>query len=647
MKNISIKLKLLIIIFCSMAVVSFIVFGFSIKSIYDLSNEKIKSYRIESYHNKELELKNYVTLAKETVNTFYKKIDKEKIKSNEKINQLKEEALNTIHDMRYANNNYFWINDSNAKMIMHSIKPELNGKDLSSTKDPAGKTVFVEMAKVANKNINGGTIDYQWAKAGKDTPQPKLSYVMKFEPWDWIIGTGIYVDEIEDNILKMEEKTLDDILLLMFQIFVGYSIALVVIIFVSLQVTKKIILTPLTNFQNGLLDFFQYLNREKDTIEILENTSKDELGIMTSIVNENILKTQSGIDEDRKFIDETIHVLSEFKQGDLSQRISTHVNNPALTELKKVLDSMGEHMEENINNVLKILEEYANYNYINKVQDSNVKNHLLRLSQGVNSLGDSITNMLIENKKVGTTLNNSSQTLLNNVTVLNDASNNAAASLEETAAALEEITSTIVSNTENVSNMALFANKVVTSVNEGNAQAQETAQSMVEINEQVNAITDAITIIDQIAFQTNILSLNAAVEAATAGEAGKGFAVVAQEVRNLASRSAEAAKEIKNLVENANAKTNSGKEISNNMIQGYTILNDNIGKTIELIKQVEIASKEQQSGIEQINTAVADQDRQTQKIASASGQTYDIATQTSEISNEIVRNVDSKKFNEK
>ena len=365
---------------------------------------------------------------------------------------------------------------------------------------------------------------------------------------------------------------------------------------------------------------------------------------MAKVVNKNIITTKKGIEEDRKLIDETIVVLGEFEQGDLCQRVTANTSNPALKELTTLLNKMGANIEENIENVLDVLEQYSNYNYLNKVETNGIKEHLLKLANGVNSLGDSITSMLNENNKVGNSLNDSSTVLLNNVHILNDASNEAAASLEQTAAALEEITSAIISNTHSVGEMAEFANKVIVSVEEGNRLANQTTKSMEEINSQVTAINEAITVIDQIAFQTNILSLNAAVEAATAGEAGRGFAVVAQEVRNLAGRSAEAAREIKNLVENANEKTNDGKIISDKMINGYVALNQNINKTIELINQVAAASKEQKSGIEQINDAVAQQDRQTQKIASAATQTYEIATQTSNISKEIVEKVNEKEF---
>ncbi|MFY4818647.1 methyl-accepting chemotaxis protein, partial [Aliarcobacter butzleri] len=199
-------------------------------------------------------------------------------------------------------------------------------------------------------------------------------------------------------------------------------------------------------------------------------------------------------------------------------------------------------------------------------------------------------------------------------------------------------------NTQNIAQMAKLSTEVTASASQGEKLANETTVAMDEINNQVNLINEAIGVIDNIAFQTNILSLNAAVEAATAGEAGKGFAVVAGEVRNLASRSAEAAREIKTIVENATSKANQGKSIATNMIEGYKELNQNISQTISLISDIQNASKEQLLGIEQINDAVTQLDRQTQQNAMIASQTHDVALITDEISKLIVNDADSKEF---
>ncbi|WP_419677855.1 methyl-accepting chemotaxis protein [Aliarcobacter lanthieri] len=448
------------------------------------------------------------------------------------------------------------------------------------------------------------------------------------------------IDEINHSALELRDEAYSSLNIGLIEIAV---VSILVFISFSILISNSIV-NSINQFKNGLLGFFGYLNLEQKDVMLLNDTAKDEFGEMAKIVNANITKTKKGIEEDRRLIDETIEVLGEFEQGDLCQRLNQSVNNPVLMELKSVLNKMADNLEHNIDNVLNILEQYSTYNYLNKIDQKGLKEHLLKLATGVNHLGDSITQMLIDNKSNGLTLDKSSNLLLANVDKLNLSSNEAAASLEETAAALEEITSNIRNNTESIQKMANFSKNVTNSANSGEELANQTNLSMDEINAQVAAISEAIGVIDNIAFQTNILSLNAAVEAATAGEAGKGFAVVAQEVRNLASRSAEAAKEIKDIVELATRKANDGKNIANSMIEGYKDLNNSISQTMNLISDIQNASNEQLLGIEQINDAVNQLDQQTQQNAMVASQAHDIAILTDDIAKLIVTDVDNKDF---
>ncbi len=452
-----------------------------------------------------------------------------------------------------------------------------------------------------------------------------------------------FFTEASYKVVEAQESETDSLIDLSLTTFIIIAALSVVVAIFFTIILGRTINNSINNFHDGLLGFFKYLNREQKDIELLDTSAKDEIALIAVEVNKNIANSQALIEKDEALIADVKRVVEAVKSGDISKKIEKSTHNQSLEELKTIFNEMiqviAENISNDINEVEKALKEYQNLNFKHRITRAtgNTVN-------GLNTLANIINEMLVENKSNGLTLQQSSSELLSNVDTINRSSNEAAASIEETAAALEEITSNIASNTQNVIAMATNANELKQSANEGETLASQTTVAMDSINEQVTAINDAISIIDQISFQTNILSLNAAVEAATAGEAGKGFAVVAQEVRNLASRSAEAAKEIKSLVENATLKANDGKSISDKMIKGYVGLNENITKTLSLIDGVESASKEQQMGIEQINSAVTLLDRQTQQNASVANQAKDIADQTQYIADTIVKDANEKEF---
>jgi methyl-accepting chemotaxis protein len=433
------------------------------------------------------------------------------------------------------------------------------------------------------------------------------------------------------------------------QFIILETIILLFLIIGYLIFLTKNITTSMKEFKIGLDSFFQYMNTKQGHPQSITIKSKDEFHEMATLINNSIHTIEKAIEEEQTLINSAKSTMHRVKNGWYSETISQTTSNKTLEDFKNDVNDMIIATKKNISSVSVTLEEFANLNYKNDLVINNIeKNGVFELLvKDINKLKETITKMLVDNKINGLTLQSSADSLLENVDILSTSSNETAAALEETAAALEEITSNISSNTNNVAQMASYAKDVTSSVQKGQELAHKTTDAMEEINTEVMAINDAISVIDQIAFQTNILSLNAAVEAATAGEAGKGFAVVAQEVRNLASRSAEAANEIKKIVEEASTKANSGKKIATEMIEGYSNLNTSISKTIDLINDVQTASKEQQSGIIQINDAVSSLDRQTQKNASIAVATKGIAEQTDHIAKLIVSDANEKEFNGK
>ncbi|MCR8709485.1 methyl-accepting chemotaxis protein [Aliarcobacter butzleri] len=420
---------------------------------------------------------------------------------------------------------------------------------------------------------------------------------------------------------------------------------------VQFIITLALIVHELDERKNGkllskeLVNFLKNMDNKNVSFEI--NTSMaSEYSEIKDVIDKREKELLQKEKEESLLIEEAKIVMNQVKHGIYSQIITSISSNNSLEEFKKSVNEMIIETREHFLNINSILEKYTNYDYKEKLELKRISSNgdFQHLVNAINKLKEAITQMLVENKINGITLQNSSKILLTNVDKLNLSSNEAANSLKNTSTVLSEITQNVDKTSTQTIQMSSLANAVIGYSKEGLNLAQKTTTAMDEINEKVSAINESITIIDQIAFQTNILSLNAAVEAATAGEAGRGFAVVAAEVRNLANRSTQAAYEIKKLVESANIKANNGKTIANEMIEGYTVLNTNIDKTIELISSVADISKEQQVGIVQINSAINILEQQIKANAEVSSQANNIAIKTSNIANTIVDTANQKEF---
>ena len=327
----------------------------------------------------------------------------------------------------------------------------------------------------------------------------------------------------------------------------------------------------------------------------------------------------------------------KLSDGFIDDKITSKSDDIKINYIAKTLNIMFDKLNIGINEALEVLNQYSNQNYLNKIDTGIFRGGAFNvLLEGINSLNEKIVEQVSSTYKQGLTLEKESSMLTKKAKTLSDSTQEQASAIEETAAAIIEISSIFNSNSKHITSIIEVGNYVEQSSIKGLSLAKDTDNAMDDIYGFTNKTFDAISQISQIAFQTNILSLNAAVEAATAGEAGKGFAVVAQEVRNLANRSASVAKEIEDLMGVLRTKVESGKKIASVMALDYEDMIKNIKKTVDLIDIISTSSKEQEIGVEQINCAINSIDKTTQENTEIANDVSNISLRNHKVAKEMV-----------
>ncbi|OOE09671.1 chemotaxis protein [Stutzerimonas degradans] len=450
--------------------------------------------------------------------------------------EAQQAAIKQIRALRYDGQDYFWINDLGPVMIMHPMQPKLEGQNLSQVKDPTGKALFNEMVAVARRD-GAGAVDYMWAKPGEADPVPKISYVQLFQPWGWIIGSGIYVDDVEAEFKNY---------LMRFSI-IGLFIAAIMAVLVAILIRS--ITRPLRNSMSAMANI---ASGEADLTRDLDVSGNDELTTLGRDFNRFTGKLRSVISQ----LLETAQSL-----GQSSQTLGS-VSGDAFQQSQQQLQQM-ELVATAINEVTYAVQEVA----------KNAEHAASEVGDAENQAGQGQLNI--------------------------------EASLQQ----IDQLSATI-------------------------SQAVGVIQSLADETTKIGSVLE---VIGSIADQTNLLALNAAIEAARAGEQGRGFAVVADEVRLLAQRTQQSTAEIQTMIErlqkNSGAAVNvimESNRASQLTVEQASQAGESLGQIAQALRNLSGLNASIASATLQQSHVVEDINQNVTQAAGLAQQSTDAAEQTRE-----------------
>ncbi len=514
------------------------------------------------------------------------------------IRDAKEESLLIISSMRYdEGNGYFWINDKKEpipNMVMHPISPNLDGKllDNSAYNKVKGteENLFSAMVSVV-KDTGEGFVEYMWPKPLDDgssstKEEPKLSFVKSIDEWDWIIGTGFYIDDIDKRILEKSQNLQTRLRALnLLVLIIGISLGILLVVAGSIIV--KAIVNPI-KISSNMLEKMSH--GEGDLTKRLSSKTTDEVGDLSNNFNHFIEKLIEIINEIKESIVKTVNIEEELG-------ISTDNTSNEVTEIN--------------NKINNIKEKVASLN--GSIIDTN---HQV----------DSITEQI---SRLDANIEDESS------------------ALEQSAAAINEMVASIhsVSNITNKKNRSL--EELLENTNKGGNHIDISTKAIEAVYGQLEEIKSVSTLISQISDETNLLAMNAAIEAANAGDAGRGFSVVAGEIRKLAESSAKSVKNITTLIKSVSDNIENSFSASNSVKNIFTIIDVGVKDVAVGLEEITRATDELSKGgneileaIDLLNSVSLEVQDGSSKMKEMSGNMNESMKSAQKISSDVTNNID-------